>query len=60
MKTNDSKTFHKSSDLTSVLIEHLKKSLNLVQIKFISVFICTLWTVQVVCFEMLVSSFENH
>jgi len=59
MKTKDSKVSHKSSDLTSVLVEHFGKSLNLARIKFISLFICALCKVQVVCFEKLASGFEN-
>jgi len=60
MKTRDSKVSYKSSDLTSVLVEHLGKSLNLVQIKFISQFICAFCKVQVVCFEKLACGFENN
>jgi len=60
MKTKDSKVLHKSSDLTSVLVEHFGKSLNLARIKFISLFICALCKVQVVCFEKLASGFENN
>ena len=59
MKTKDSKVSHKSSDLTSVLVQHFGKSLNLARIKFISLFICALCKVQVVCFEKLASGFEN-
>jgi len=59
MKTKDSKVSHKSSDLTSVLVEHFGKSLNLARIKFISLFTCALCKVQVVCFEKLASGFEN-
>jgi len=60
MKTKDSKVSHKSSDLTSVLVEHFGESLNLARIKFISLFICALCKVQVVCFEKLASGFENN
>ena len=60
MKTKDSKVPHKSSDLTSVLVEHFGKSLNLARIKFISLFICALCKVQVVCFEKFASGFENN
>ena len=60
MKTKDSKVSHKSSDLTSVLVEHFGKSLNLARIKFISLFICALCKVQSVCFEKLASGFENN
>ena len=60
MKTKDSKVSHKSSDLTSVLVEHFGKSLNFARIKFISLFICALCKVQVVCFEKLASGFENN
>jgi len=60
MKTKDSKVSHKSSDLTSVLVEHFGKSLNLARIKFISLFICALCKVQVVCFEKIASGFENN
>ncbi|MDD3079269.1 MAG: IS4 family transposase [Paludibacter sp.] len=56
MKT---KASHKNSDLTSILVEHFGKSLNLARIKFISLFICALCKVQVVCFEKLASGFEN-
>ena len=59
MKTKDSKVSYKSSDLTSVLVEHFGKSLNLARIKFISLFICALCKVQVVCFEKLACGFEN-
>lgn len=59
MKTKDSKVSHKSSDLTPVLVEHFGKNLNLARIKFISLFICALCKVQVVCFEKLASGFEN-
>ena len=59
MKTKDSKVSHKSSDLTSVLVQHFGKSLNLARIKFMSLFICALCKVQVVCFEKLASGFEN-
>ena len=59
MKTKDSKVSYKSSDLTSVLVEHFGKSLNLARIKFLSLFICALCKVQVVCFEKLASGFEN-
>jgi len=41
MKTKKYKVSHKSSDLTSVLVEHFGKSLNLARIKFISLFICS-------------------
>ena len=60
MKTKDSKVSHKSSELTSVLVEHFGKSLNLARIKFISLFICALCKVQSVCFEKLASGFENN
>ena len=60
MKTKDSKVSHKSSDLTSVLVEHFGKSLNLARIKFISLIICALCKVQSVCFEKLASGFENN
>ena len=60
MKTKDSKVSHKSSDLTLVLVEHFGKNLNLARIKFISLFICALCKVQVVCFEKLASGFENN
>jgi len=60
MKTKDSKVLYKSCDLTLVFVEHFGKSLNLVQIKFISLFICVLCKVQVVCFEKLASGFENN
>lgn len=60
MKTKDSKVSHNSSDLTSVLFEHFGKSLNLARIKFISLFICALCKVQVVCFEKLASGFESN
>jgi len=56
MKT---KVSRKNSDLTSILVEHFGKSLNLARIKFISLFICALCKVQVVCFEKLASGFEN-
>ena len=59
MKTKNSKVSHKSSDLTSVLVQHFGKSLNLARIKFISLFICALCKVQVVCFEKLACGFEN-
>ncbi len=59
MKTMNSKVSYKSSELTSVLIDHFGKSLNLARIKFIGLFICALCKVQVVCFEKLASGFEN-
>ena len=59
MKTEKSKVSYKSSDLTSVLVERFGKDLNLARIKFISLFICALCKVQVVCFEKLASGFEN-
>lgn len=59
MKTKLSKVSYKNSDLTLVLYEHFGKSLNLARIKFISLFICALCKVQVVCFEKLASGFEN-
>ena len=55
----NSKVSYKSSELTSVLIDHFGKSLNLARIKFIGLFICALCKVQVVCFEKLASGFEN-
>ena len=60
MKTKDSKVSYKSSDLTSVLVGHFGKSMNLARIKFLSLFICALCKVQVVCFEKLACGFENN
>lgn len=53
------KVSHKNSDLTSILVSHFGKSINLARIKFIGLFICALCKVQVVCFEKLASGFEN-
>ena len=60
MNTKDSKVSYKSSELTSVLVEHFGKSLNLARIKFMSLFICALCKVQTVCFEKLSCGFENN
>ncbi len=60
MKTKDPKISYKSSDLTTVFVEYFGKSLNLARIKFLSLFICALCKVQVVCFEKLASGFENR
>ena len=57
MKT---KVSHKNSDLTSILVCHFGKCMNLARIKFISLFICSLCKVQCVCFEKLASGFENQ
>lgn len=56
MKT---KIFHKNSDLTSILVSHFGKSLNLARIKFIGLFVCALCNVQAVCFEKLACGFDN-
>ena len=53
MKTKNSKVLSKSSDLTPILYECFGKSLNLVRIKFISLFICSLCKVQTVGFKKL-------
>jgi len=60
MKTNDSKVSYKSIFFISVLVENFGKSMNLVRIKFLSLFICALCKVQIVCFEKLASGFENN
>ena len=52
------KVSHKNSDLTSILVSHFGKSINLARIKFIGLFICALCKVQVVCFEKLASGFR--
>jgi len=49
------KVTHKSSDLTSVMVEHFEKSLNITGVNFISLFISTLCMVQPVCFEKVFS-----
>ena len=54
------KVSYKNSDLTSILVSHFGKSINLARIKFISLFICALCKVQVVCFEKLASGFDNN
>lgn len=54
------KVSHENRDLTSILVNHFGKSINLARIKFIGLFICALCKVQVVCFEKLASGFENN
>ena len=54
------KVTHKSSDLTSVLGKHFEKSLNSTGIKFISLFIGTIFKVLPVCFKKFFSGFKNN
>ena len=54
------KVSHKNSDLTSILVSHFGKSINLARIKFMSLFICALCKVQVVCFEKVACGFDNN
>jgi hypothetical protein len=56
MKT---KVSHKSSDLTSILVNHFGKNMNLARIKFIGIFICALCKVQTVCFERIACGFDT-
>ena len=49
--TAKTKVTHKNSDLTSMLVRHFRKNINLTQIKFI----CALCKVQFVYFDKLAS-----
>ena len=53
------KVSHKNSDLISILVSHFGKSINLARIKFMSLFICALCKVQVVCFEKVACGCDN-
>jgi hypothetical protein len=60
MMINVSKVTHKSSDLTSVMVEHFEKRLNITGVNFISLFIGTLFKVQPVCIKKFFSGLENN
>lgn len=53
------KVSHKSSELTSILVQHFGENMNLARIKFFGIFICALCKVQSVCFEKLASGFDS-
>lgn len=52
------KVSHKNSDLTSILVGHFGKNMNLARIKFFGMFICALCKVQTVGFEKLATAFD--
>jgi hypothetical protein len=58
MNTEHPKVECKSTQLISVLNEHLAGKMNLSRIKFFGLFICALCKVQTVCFEKLSTAFE--
>jgi len=53
------KVSHKSNDLTSILVSHFGKKMNLARIKFFGMFICALCKVQTVGFEKLAAAFDS-
>ena len=60
MNTENPKAECKSTQLISVLSEHLQGKMNLARIKFFGLFICALCKVQTVCFEKLATAFETN
>lgn len=54
------KVHYKSSDLFSMLREHLEKDMNLVRIKAMSMMICVLCKVQRIAYTKLASAFDNE
>ena len=59
MNTENPKVDCKSTQLISVLSEHLAGKMNLARIKFFGLFICALCKVQSVCFEKAATAFES-
>jgi len=59
MDTGNLKVECKSTELISILSEHLRGKMNLARIKFFGLFICALCKVQTVCFEKLSTAFET-
>ena len=60
MDTENLKVECKSTELISILSEHLRGKMNLARIKFFGLFICALCKVQTVCFEKLSTAFETN
>jgi hypothetical protein len=60
MDTGNLKVGCKSTELISILSEHLSGKMNLARIKFFGMFICALCKVQTVCFEKLATAFETN
>jgi hypothetical protein len=60
MDTGNLKVECKSTQLISILSEHLAGKMNLGRIKFFGLFICALCKVQTVCFEKLAAAFESE
>jgi len=60
MDTENLKVGYKSTELISVLCEHLKGKMNLARIKCLGLLICALCKVQTVCFEKLATAFETN
>jgi len=60
MDTGNLKVECKSTQLISILSEHLAGKMNLARIKFFGLFICALCKVQTVCFEKLAAAFESE
>jgi len=60
MNTKNPKVECKSTQLISILSEHMAGKMNLARIKFLGMFICALCKVQSVCFEKLATAFETN
>ena len=60
MNTENPKVECKSTQLISILSEHLAGKINLARIKFFALFICAMCKVETVCFEKLSTAFESQ
>ena len=60
MNTENPKVECKSTQLISILSEHLAGKMNLARIKFFGLIICAMYKVQTVCFEKLSTAFESQ
>jgi hypothetical protein len=60
MDTGNLKVECKSTQLISILGEHLNGKMNRARIKFFGLFICALCKVQTVCYEKLATAFETN